>query len=123
VTDGNKKFKNQDLPQEIDRHVWRRTFVPTFMMNIARQDNPFEHNVKVSCEAMQKIWDTLFDETPYTVAHSSPVYQLVRINFQFIISLRRHLFRPCNVFRTRGAAPWARQRLQLSLPSVMETLT
>jgi hypothetical protein len=81
VTESNKKFKNQDLPQEIDRLVWRRSFVPTFMMNIARQDNPFEHNVKAGCEAMQKIWDTIFDETPYTIIQSSPVYQLVRFFF------------------------------------------
>jgi hypothetical protein len=74
VTEGNKKFKNQDLPQEIDRHVWRRTFVPTFMMNVARQDNPFEHNVKIGCVVMQKIWDELLDETPYRIVHSSPVY-------------------------------------------------
>ena len=81
MTDGNKKFKNRDLPQEIDCHTWRRTFVPTFMMNVARQDNPFEHNIKTGCAAMQKIWDELFNETPYTVIHSSAVYQLVRIYF------------------------------------------
>jgi hypothetical protein len=79
VTEANKKYKNQDLPQDIDRHVWRRVFVPTFMMHVARQDNPFEHNVKVGCAAMQKIWDEVFSETNYNVVYSGPVYQLVRI--------------------------------------------
>jgi hypothetical protein len=78
VTDGSKKFKTQDLPEDIDHLVWRRTFVPTFMMNMARQDNPFENNIKAGCAAMQKIWDVIFDDAPYTVTHSSPVYQLVR---------------------------------------------
>jgi hypothetical protein len=81
VTDGTKKFKNQDLPQGIDRHVWRRTFVTTFMMNVARQDNPFDHNIKAGCETMQKIWDAIFNETPYTIIQSGPVYQLVCILF------------------------------------------
>jgi hypothetical protein len=36
VTDTNKKFKNEDLPREIDRQVWRRVFVPTFMMHVSR---------------------------------------------------------------------------------------
>jgi hypothetical protein len=77
VTDGNKKFKTQDLPN-IDHHTWRRTFVPTFMMHIARLDNPFDHNIKAGCAVMQKIWNVLFEDTPYTVTHSSAVYQLVR---------------------------------------------
>lgn len=78
LTDASKKFKIQDLPDEVDRQVWRRTFVPTFMMHVARQDNPFEHNVKAGCAAMQKIWDELVG-TPYNIVHSSPIYQLVRI--------------------------------------------
>lgn len=80
----DKKFKNDDLPREIDRQVWRRVFVPTFMMHVARQDNPFEHNVKVGCAAMQKIWDGLFGGVSYKIIQSSAVYQLVRINIQFI---------------------------------------
>jgi hypothetical protein len=76
-----KKFKNEHLPHEVDHQVWRHNFVPTFMMYIARQDNPFKHNVKVVSAAMQKIWDALFSEIPHTIVHSSPVYQLVRTDF------------------------------------------
>lgn len=92
VTDGtgNKKFKMRDLPQDIDHHFWRRTFVPTFMMNVARLDNPFDHNIKAGCAAMQKIWDLLFDDTPYTIIHSSPVYQLVR--YLLLVSEGFYLF-------------------------------
>jgi hypothetical protein len=84
MTDGNKKFKIEDLPQDIDNRHWCRTFVPTFMMYIARLDNPFDHNVKAGCAAMQKIWNVVFEDTPYTVTQSSAVYQLVRYYFQFI---------------------------------------
>ncbi|KAF8218848.1 hypothetical protein L208DRAFT_1419320 [Tricholoma matsutake] len=47
------------------------------MMHISQQDNPFEHNVKVGCAAMQKIWDVLFSEAPHRIIQSSAVYQLV----------------------------------------------
>jgi hypothetical protein len=50
-------------------------------MNVARQDNPFDHNIKAGCETMQKIWDAIFNETPYTIIQSGPVYQLVCILF------------------------------------------
>ncbi|KAF8230824.1 hypothetical protein L208DRAFT_1399990 [Tricholoma matsutake] len=46
-----------------------------FMMHVSRQDNPFEHNVKVGCAAMQKIWDALF-KAPHRIIQSSAVYQL-----------------------------------------------
>jgi hypothetical protein len=54
------------------------------MMHVAQQDNPFENNIKVGCAVMQKIWDKVFSETPHKIVHSSPVYQLVSVDFQFI---------------------------------------
>ncbi|KAF8227755.1 hypothetical protein L208DRAFT_1404998 [Tricholoma matsutake] len=45
-------------------------------MHVSWQDNPFEHNVKVGCAAMQKIWDVLFSEAPHRIIQSSAVYQL-----------------------------------------------
>ena len=51
----NKKFKTADLPHEINHQVWRRIFMPTFMMHVSCRDNPFDHNIKVGCAAMQKI--------------------------------------------------------------------
>ena len=75
----SKKPKNGDLPDGIDYKVWRHIFVPTFMKWVSQQDNPFEHNPKCSCEAMQNIWDALFDEVPYMVVPSSAVYALVSI--------------------------------------------
>ena len=80
----NKKFKNKDLPRDINHQVWCCVFVSTFMMHITQQDNPFDHNVKVGCAAMQKIWDVVFSDVPYKIIQSSAVYQLVRINFQFM---------------------------------------
>ena len=87
MTDGSKKFKTQDLLQEINSHVWHHTFITTFIMHVARLDNPFDHNIKMGCAAMQKIWDVLFDDMPYMIIHSSAVYQLICIYFQFINSL------------------------------------
>ena len=84
VTDANKKFKNEDLPHKIYRKVWHRVFVLTFMMHVTQQDNPFENNIKVGCAVMQKIWDKVFSEMPHKIVHSSPVYQLVSVDFQFI---------------------------------------
>jgi len=109
VMDTNKKFKNQDLPCEIDCQVWHHVFVLTFMVHVAQQDNPFKHNIKVGCAVMQKIWDEVFGETPHRIVQSSPMYQLIHIDFEFI-SLQKYLCcRPCNMFLTHGAAPWAQQ--------------
>ena len=84
TVDTNKKFKTEDLPREIDRQVWHRVFVPTFMRHVSRRDNPFDNNIKVGCAAMQKIWDVVFSEVPYRIIQSSAVYQLVSVNFQFM---------------------------------------
>jgi hypothetical protein len=75
---GSKKYKNGDLPRGIDRHEWRRVFVPTFMTHVAWQDNPFENNITTGLTAMQKIWNFLFSDVPYKIIQSGPVYQLVR---------------------------------------------
>ena len=127
MTDSSKRFKTQDLLQEINSHVWYRTFVTTFMMHIAQLDNPFDHNIKIGCTAMQKSWDIFFDDMSYTIIHSSAIYQLICIYFQFINSLRRLflfiIYRLCNMFPTHGVEPWAQQLSQLSSPSVMRTLT
>ena len=84
VMDTNKKFKNEDLPHEIDCKVWCCVFVLTFIMHVTQQDNAFENNIKVGCAITQKIWDKVFSETPHKIVHSSPVYQLVSVEFQFI---------------------------------------
>ena len=78
--DANKKVKNEHLPRGVDLYVWRHNFVPTFIMYIAQQDNPFKHNVNAVSGALQKIWDAIFSEIPHTIVPSSPVYRLVRIN-------------------------------------------
>lgn len=88
LTDASKKFKIQDLPEGIDRHIWRRIFVPTLMMQIARQDNPFGNNTIAICKAMQKIWDELSD-TPHNIVHSSAIYHLVCIFFLVHSSLTK----------------------------------
>ena len=77
----SKRFRNGDLPSGIDSKVWRRIFVPTFMRWVSQQDNPFEHNPKLGCNAMQKIWDSVFSDVPYTITQSSSVYGLVSHNF------------------------------------------
>jgi hypothetical protein len=76
-----KRFKNGDLPNGIDFKVWRRVFVPTFMRWVSQQDNPFEHNPKIGCNVMQRIWDSVFSDVPCTITQSSAVYALVSHNF------------------------------------------
>jgi hypothetical protein len=77
LIESGKKYKNGDLPSGIDRHAWRRIFVPTFMTHVARQDNPFENNVTEGLAAMQKIWNILFSDVSYKIVQNGPVYQLV----------------------------------------------
>ena len=84
-TSSSKRPKNSDLPKGIDLKVWRRVFVPTFMRWVSQQENPFEHNVKLGCSAMQKIWDSIFHDVPCTITQSSPVYGLVSRDFYPIL--------------------------------------
>jgi hypothetical protein len=84
-TSSSKRPKNADLPGGIDFKVWRRVFVPTFMRWVSQQDNPFEHNPKLGCSAMQKIWDSIFSDVPYTITQSCSVYALVSHDFYLII--------------------------------------
>ena len=84
-TSSSKRPKNSDLPRDIDFKVWRRVFVPTFMRWVSKQDNPFEHNPKLGCSAMQKIWDTIFPDVPCMITQSCAVYGLVSHHFYYPI--------------------------------------
>jgi hypothetical protein len=76
LVDTSKKVKNEHLPHGVDLQIWWRNFVPMFIMYIARQDNPFKHNINTVSGALQKIWDVLFSEIPHTIVPSSPhMYQ------------------------------------------------
>lgn len=84
-TSSSKRPKNSDLPGDIDFKIWCCVFVPTFMQWISQQDNPFKHNAKLGCSAMQKIWDSIFLEVPYMITQSCTVYGLVSHDFYPII--------------------------------------
>jgi hypothetical protein len=77
----SKRHKNGDLPSDIDIKIWRRVFIPTFLRWVSQQENPFEHNGKLTCEVMQKIWDAIFSDVPYMIIQSGPVYTLVNCYF------------------------------------------
>ena len=118
----SKKPKSGDLPDDIDYKVWHQIFVPTFMKWVSQQDSPFEHNPKLACEMMQKIWDALFDEVPHTVVQSSPIYALV----SNIISRSWRLqviwcHRLYNEYPTLGETLSAQQQLPLCWPSAIRT--
>jgi len=83
--ESSKRPKNGDIPSDIDFQMWHRVFVPTFMRWVSQQSNPFEHNPKLGCETMQKIWDALFPDVPYMIIQSGPVYALVSHHFYIFI--------------------------------------
>ena len=91
----SKKPKTGDLPDGINYKVWHQVFVPMFMKWVSRQDSPFEHNLKCSCEVMQSIWGVLFDDIPHIVVQSSPVYILVSNHFKVLQTFNLYFVTDC----------------------------
>jgi hypothetical protein len=85
LVDTSKKVKNEHLPHGVDLQIWWCNFVPMFIMYIAQQDNPFEHNINTVSGALQKIWDVLFSKIPHMIVPSSPVYRLICTNLYLLV--------------------------------------
>jgi hypothetical protein len=57
-----KTFKNGDLPDGCQTgDVWRRAFIPTYLWWVATQPDPWCLDDEKAIEAMQDIWDAIYD--------------------------------------------------------------
>lgn len=68
--------KNSDLPKGTDITVWRRSFIPTLIQFVARQENVWAVPTLQLVPVIQVIWDVLFN-IPQEITASSPIYRLV----------------------------------------------
>ncbi|KAM6503850.1 hypothetical protein JOM56_000793 [Amanita muscaria] len=69
-----KKPRNEELPEWIDAHWFRHTFVTTYMAFVGQTADPWDVPVKQSLMVMQKIWDAT-NNHDYEIATSTALYQ------------------------------------------------
>jgi hypothetical protein len=126
-----KTFKNGDLPDGCPTgDVWRRAFIPTYLWWVATQPDPWCVDDKKAIEAMQNIWDTIYDmkdkkdkkdddaKIVYTITLNDAVFSVVNKSILFMFNLFTTFFRPSSKPVTPGVVPLA----QLRLPSLTLSL-
>ena len=65
-----KTFKNGDLPDGCQTgDAWRHAFVPTYLWWVATRLDPWCLDDDEAIEAMQAIWDTIYDTKDTKIVH------------------------------------------------------
>jgi hypothetical protein len=71
-----KKSRNEELPNWVEAHWFRHTFVTTYMAFVGQTTDPWDVPTKQSVEVMQKIWDAT-SSYEFDIAASTAIYQKV----------------------------------------------
>ena len=122
-----KIFKNGNLPSGCQtNNTWCRAFIPTYLQWVATQEYPWALNDKKALDAMQHIWDVIYDQkVQYTITLNDPVSSIVS---QPIVSNFIHIHttdyscRPTNNPVTHGIMPLAHLDFQSSMLYLMQTM-
>jgi hypothetical protein len=126
-----KTFKNGDLPDGcLTGDVWRRAFIPTYLWWVATQPDPWCVDDEKAVEAMQNIWDTIYDtkdkkdkkdddtKIVYTITLNDAVFSIVNKPALFMFNLLTTFCRPSSEPVTPGVVLLAQRRS----PSLMLSL-
>lgn len=127
-----KTFKNGDLPDGCQTgDVWRRAFIPTYLWWVATQPDPWCLDDEKAIEAMQDIWDTIYDtkdkkdkkdddtKVVHVITLNDAVFSIVNKPTFFMFNLFTTFCRPSSESVTLGVAPLARLRLPSLTLSLM----
>ena len=75
-----KKPRNEELPDWVEQHWFRYTFVTTYIAFVGQTADPWDVPIKQSVKVMQKIWDAT-SSYEYNITTSTAIYHKVRIKF------------------------------------------
>jgi hypothetical protein len=82
---GRVHYTNRDLPPgSQDANVWRRVFIPTYIVFVANYSNPWSVKDKDALVALQHVWNTVYLNPKknlglaHTVEHQDSVFSIVR---------------------------------------------
>ena len=128
-----KTFKNGDLPDGCQTgDVWRRAFIPTYLWWVATQPDPWCLDDEKAIEAMQDIWDTIYDtkdkndkkdddtKVVHVITLNDAVFSIVNKPTFFMFNLFTTFCRPSSESVTLGVAPLAQPHLPLLTLSLMQ---
>lgn len=71
-----KRPRNEELPEWVDPHWFRHSFVTTYMDFVGRTADPWDVPVKQSILTMQKIWDATTTHN-FKITTTTAVYKKV----------------------------------------------
>jgi hypothetical protein len=76
---------NKDLPNGVHKEdCWHKHFIPTFLLWLGKQANPWNVLDDEVVNALQKIWNVVYKKIPYKVKQKDAVCAVVHINFHYV---------------------------------------
>jgi hypothetical protein len=75
------KPKNEDLPEGATfNNIWRRVFIPTYMVYVASSEDPWSVNDEDAVAKMQLIWDAVYKgKITNNIRIDGVTFRLVRV--------------------------------------------
>jgi len=71
-------LSNKDLPDGVHKKDrWHQTFIPTFLLWVGQQADPWNIPDDKVVDALQKIWDVVYKNIPYIVEQKDAVCAVV----------------------------------------------